>query len=61
MTAHRGIADPAAVTGSPDEIERAYREAFMALDRRIGLFLSLPLASLDRLSIQKQIDQIGRQ
>ena len=61
MTAHWGIADPAAVTGSPDEIERAYREAFMALDRRIGLFLALPLASLDKLSIQKQIDQIGRQ
>src|ERR1039458_5266671 len=36
MTAHWGIPDPAVVTGSPDEIERAYREAFMALDRRIG-------------------------
>jgi len=61
MTAHWGISDPAAVTGSPDEIERAYREAFLALDRRIGLFLCLPLTSLDKLSIQKQIDQIGRQ
>jgi len=61
MTAHWGISDPAAVTGSSDEIERAYREAFMALDRRISLFLCLPLASLDKLSIQKQIDQIGRQ
>jgi arsenate reductase len=61
MTAHWGIADPAAVTGSPDEVERAYREAFLALDRRIGLFLCLPLASLDTLAIQKHIDQIGQQ
>ena len=61
MTVHCSIPDPAAVTGSSDEIERAYREAFMALDRRIGLFLCLPLASLDKLSIQKHIDQIGRQ
>ena len=60
MTAHWGIADPAAVTGSPDEIQRAYREAFVALDRRIGLFLSLPLQSLDRLAIQKEIDGIGK-
>ncbi len=57
MTAHWGIPDPAAVTGTPDEIERAYREAFMMLDRRIGLFLSLPLASLGRLAIQKEIEQ----
>src|ERR1039458_10345823 len=41
MTAHWGIPEPAAVQGTPNEIERAYREAFMALDRRIGLFLSL--------------------
>ncbi len=61
MTAHWGIPDPAAVTGSSDEIERAYREAFMALDRRIGLLLCLPLASLDTLSIQKEINKIGRQ
>jgi len=61
MTAHWGIADPATVEGTPDEIERAYREAFMALDRRISLFLSLPLASLDKLSIQKRIDRIGHE
>lgn len=59
MTAHWGIADPAAVEGTRDEIERAYREAFMLLDRRIGLFLSLPLSSLDRLAIKKEIDRIG--
>jgi arsenate reductase len=61
MTAHWGIPDPAAVTGSPDEIERAFRDAFMALDRRIGLFLCLPLASLDKLAIKREIDKIGQQ
>ncbi len=61
MTAHWGIADPAAVQGTPDEIERAFREAFVALDRRIGLFLSLPLQSLDRLAIQREINRIGKQ
>jgi arsenate reductase (thioredoxin) len=61
MTAHWGIADPAAVQGSPDEVQRAFREAFVSLDRRIGLFLSLPLQALDRLAIQKEIDRIGKQ
>ena len=61
MTAHWGIADPAAVQGTPDEIERAFREAFMALDRRIGLFLSLPLQTLDRLAIQKELSRIGQE
>ncbi len=61
MTAHWGIADPAAVQGTPDEVQRAFREAFVSLDRRIGLFLSLPLQSLDRLAIKKGIDAIGKQ
>ena len=61
MTAHWGVPDPAVVRGTPKEIERAYRDAFVTLDRRIGLFLSLPLASIDRLAIKKQIDQIGGQ
>jgi len=61
MTAHWGIPDPAAVTGTPEEIERAFRDAFVALGRRINLFLSLPLASLDSLAIKKEIDRIGRQ
>ena len=61
MTAHWGIPDPAAVEGSSDEIERAFRDAFMALDRRIGLFLCLPLASLDKLAMKKEIDKIGQQ
>ena len=52
MTAHWGVADPAAVHGSPQEVERAYREAFSLLDRRIGLFLSLPLASIDKFGPQ---------
>src|SRR5579872_3596557 len=47
MTAHWGVPDPAAVRGSKAEIERTYREAFLILDRRIGLFLSLPLARID--------------
>ena len=61
MTAHWGVPDPAAVAGTPDQIERAFREAFMVLDRRISLFLCLPLASLDKLAIKKEIDRIGQQ
>lgn len=61
MTAHWGVPDPAAVTGTPEQIERAYRDAFWILERRIGLFLCLPLASLDKLAIQKKIADIGRQ
>jgi len=60
MTAHWGVPDPAAVTGSPEEIERAYRDAFMMLDRRISLFLALPLSSLSKLAIQREIDSIGQ-
>jgi arsenate reductase len=61
MTAHWGVPDPAAVRGTPGEVERAFREAFFLLDRRIGLFLSLPLVTLDRLALKKEIDRIGRQ
>ena len=61
MTAHWGIPDPAAVEGTREQIERAFREAFFLLDRRIGLFLSLPLPTLDRLALKKEIDNIGRQ
>jgi arsenate reductase (thioredoxin) len=60
MTAHWGIPDPAAVKGTPDEIARAFRDAFTILDRRIGLFLSLPLATLEDMAIKREIDQIGR-
>jgi arsenate reductase len=60
MTAHWGIPDPAAVVGTPEQIERAFRDAFMMLDRLISMFLCLPLASLDKPAIQKEIDRIGQ-
>jgi arsenate reductase len=60
MTAHWGVADPAAIKGAPQEIERAFREAFTVLERRIGLFLCLPLATIDRLALKKQVDEIGQ-
>jgi arsenate reductase len=61
MTAHWGIPDPAATQGSPEEVERAFSQAFAALDRRISLFLSLPISSLDSFALQKEIDRIGKQ
>jgi len=60
-TAHWGIPDPATVKGTDEEIQRAYREAFVRLDERIGLFLSLPLDSIDGLALKKGLDGIGRQ
>jgi len=60
VTAHWGVPDPAAVAGSPEEISRAFRDAFVTLGRRIDLFLSLPLASLDLLAVKKEVDRIGR-
>ena len=60
MTAHWGIPDPAAVRGTPEEIDRAFNDAFSVLDRRIGLFLSLPLSTLEQMAIQREIDSIGR-
>jgi arsenate reductase (thioredoxin) len=59
MTAHWGVSDPAAVAGSAEQIARAFRDAFITLDRRIALFLSLPLASLTTLAIRREIDRIG--
>jgi len=61
MTAHWGIPDPAEINGTPEEITRAFHEAFIILDRRISLFLCLPLSSLDKLKIQTEIDRIGKQ
>ena len=60
MTAHWGVPDPSAVPGTPEQAERAFREAFIVLDRRINLLLCLPLASLGALAIQKEIDSIGK-
>jgi arsenate reductase len=59
-TAHWGVPDPAAVQGSPQEVERAYREAFSILERRIELFLSLPLATIDKLALKKEVEKIGQ-
>jgi arsenate reductase len=61
ITAHWGVPDPATVTGTQEEIDRAFRGAFSILDRRISLFLSLPLATLETSSIQREIDRIGLQ
>jgi arsenate reductase len=61
MTAHWGVPDPAAVQGTAQEIQRAYRDAFFMLDRRISLFLNLPITALDRLAIQREIKSIGQQ
>jgi arsenate reductase len=61
MTAHWGVPDPAAVAGTPEQIERAFRDAYMMLDRRISLFLCLPITSLEAMAIKKEIDRIGQQ
>jgi len=60
MTAHWGIADPAAVQGTEEEQRRAFGTAFRELDNRIKIFTSLRLESLDRLSLQRQLDAIGQ-
>lgn len=59
ISAHWGVPDPAAVRGSEAELERAFRDAFFILDRRISLFLSLPLIRLDRLALKEEVDKIG--
>jgi arsenate reductase len=61
MTAHWGVPDPAAVEGPDELVERAFHDAFVILDRRISLFLCLPLASLNKLALQKKLQEIGQQ
>ena len=61
MTAHWGVPDPAAVKGTDEEVQKAFRDAYFLLDRRIGLFLSLPLASIDKLALKRELDKIGRE
>lgn len=61
MSAHWGIPDPAAVTGSEAERALAFSEAYRMLENRISIFTSLPLASIDKLTLQKRLDDIGRQ
>lgn len=60
MTAHWGIADPAAATGSDEDKRRAFNRAFRDLDARIKIFTSLRLEALDQLSLQRQLDDIGK-
>jgi arsenate reductase len=61
MTAHWGVPDPAVVSGTPEQVEHAFRDAYLLLERRISLFLSLPLSSLDQMAIQTKINRIGQQ
>ena len=60
MTAHWGIADPAAVEGTAEEKERAFQMTFRELDARLKIFTSLRLEALDELSLRRQLDAIGR-
>jgi protein-tyrosine-phosphatase len=60
MTAHWGVPDPAEATGSEAEIALAFKDAYRMLNRRIGIFTSLPLRSLDRLTLQNKLKDIGR-
>ncbi|MGE3302834.1 MAG: arsenate reductase ArsC [Hyphomonadaceae bacterium] len=60
MTAHWGIPDPAAVTGTDAEISVAFSEAYRMLNARITIFCALPIAGLDRLSLKRRLDDIGR-
>jgi arsenate reductase len=59
MTAHWGVPDPAAATGNEAQIRLAFAETFRMLSNRISVFVSLPLRSLDKLSLQRQLDSIG--
>src|SRR3954451_14189404 len=61
MTAHWGVPDPAEVRGTPEAGERAFHEAYFLLERRIALFLSLPLSTLDDMALRKELNNIGRQ
>ena len=59
MSAHWGVPDPVAVEGNETEQQLAFAEAFRMLSNRISIFTSLPLTSLDKLSLQKKLDEIG--
>jgi arsenate reductase len=61
MTAHWGVPDPGNIRGTPEQVGGSFRDAFTILDRRISLFLALPIASLDALAIKREIDRIGLQ
>jgi len=59
MTAHWGVPDPAEAKGNPAEIALAFKDAYRMLNQRIGIFISLPLRSLDQISLQKKLKEIG--
>ena len=59
MTAHWGMPDPAEATGAPAQIALAFADAYRMLNNRITLFMNLPLASLDKLSLQRRLSEIG--
>lgn len=61
VSAHWEIPDPAAVDGTDEEIQRVFRDVFLMLDRRIALFLALPLDSISHLALEKELDSIGHQ
>ena len=60
VTAHWGLPDPAAVEGSDDDKTKAFRDTYVALERRISLFTSLPIAGLDQLTLSRRVAEIGR-
>jgi len=60
MTAHWGIPDPAAATGSPEQVRKAFFTAYNQISNRLSIFVNLPLANLDRLALQRELDEIGR-
>jgi len=60
VSAHWGVPDPAAVTGSEEQKRRAFKDAFTALSRRIDLFLALPMEKLEAMSLKKKLDEIGK-
>lgn len=61
MSAHWGVPDPAEITGTEEAVKKAFSDAFMVLSRRIALMVNLPLEKLDRLALQKELVDIGRQ
>jgi arsenate reductase len=60
ITAHWGVPDPAAVEGTEDQRRQAFRDAWRRLEARIKLFIALPIDKLDRMSLKRRADQIGR-
>lgn len=60
VTAHWGIPDPAAVKGTAEEVAKAFREAFLVLERRIEMLTSLPLATLEESALKQKLEEIGR-